>query len=107
MFRESLFLFRRKDGVYNTLSKINDACIGVINYERYVKDREIKRYAKADNIDVRRYVKDHDIKTLTEDEKQRLSMLMDRATTARESMEPLLKDLEWQLRRYLDFRRLK
>jgi hypothetical protein len=87
MFREALFLFKQRDGVYNTLGEINDACVHVRDYERYMKEDNINRSA--------------------EEEKQKFSILSERAAAARRGMKPLLLQLERQLRKYLDFSKLK
>ncbi len=86
-FRESLFLFKIRDGIYTTLSSINDIAVDVIAHEKHIRDVGVNG----------------------EDEREReySNRLRKRASEGRNELESFIRRLEAQLRKYLDFRKLK
>ena len=82
-FRESLFLFKRRDNIYTTLSKINDVAVDVIAYEKHIRN----------------------VGANGEDEYS--NRLRKRASDGRNELELFIRELETRLKKYLDFRKLK
>jgi hypothetical protein len=84
-FRESLFLFDGKDGIYDTLNAIKDAHSAISAHER-------------GNLKVKNEY-DESARVLS-------NMLAERGAQGRKDFETLLMTLEGQLAKYLDFRKI-